>query len=233
MRFLAAIALLLAPAQALASCEGLLSVHSRELAFTYVQATSNDAEAWTPDYRRQYHRSLAHALAVAQRAFEYARMHTCEGGIPPRTQVILLPHGRLAPADLDDTDAVSLARVGASADFDSICVLWTIEIGRFRTEESAILRAQDNGTVYEDSAGYDRSVDAGIHYESCAGTWQPGSFVVRRSGVAPWSVRRGLYLTREDAERAAKAWGPRARVNRQRVDGAVLEQALAEPFEGC
>ena len=233
MKTLAVICLLLAPAQAFASCEGLLSVQSRELAFSYVEATPLDGELWTPEYRREYHRSLAHALAVAQHAFEYARMHACEAGTPPRTAVILLPHGRLAPGDPKDPAAASMAADAAQADFDSVCVLWTIEIGRFRTEEAAILLAQDHGTAYADAADYDPSGDAVVYYECCAGTWQPGSFVVRRSGVAPWSVRRGLYLTREDAERAAGAYGPRAKVVRQRVDGALLEQALAEPYEGC
>jgi len=233
MKIVLVLALWLAPAQAVASCEALLSVHSRELAFNYVEATPLDGELWTPDYRREYHRSLAHALAVAQRALEYARMHSREGGAPTRTGVVLLPHGRLAAADLKDPAATSIAADAARADFDSACVLWTIEIGRFRTEEGAILLAQDHGTVYEDAANYESSGDAVVHYECCAGTWQPGSFVVRRSGIAPWAVRRGLYFTRQDAERAAGAYGPRAKVVRQRVDGAVLEQALAEPHEGC
>jgi len=90
-----------------------------------------------------------------------------------------------------------------------------------------------NGSDFEDSADYVPSGDAVMHFETCTGTWQPGTFVVRAGGVAPWSVRRGLYLTREDATRAAKAWGPRAKVLRQRVDGALLEQSLREPFEGC
>ena len=44
MRLALSFLLLLAPAQVLASCEGLLSVHSRELAFTYVESTPMDGE---------------------------------------------------------------------------------------------------------------------------------------------------------------------------------------------
>lgn len=233
MRLVFAFALLLAPAQVLASCEGLLSVHSRELAFTYIEATSDDGEAWTPAYRRQVYGSLAHALAVAQHAFEYARTHSPEASPGAASRVLLLPHGKLAPEDLDDSAASFIAREGSRADFDSVCVLWTIEIARLRTEDSARELAREADSDFEDSADYVRSGDAVVYYETCAGTWEPGTFVIHASGVAPWSVRRGLYLTREDAERAAKKWSQRARVVRQRVDGALLEQALSEPEDGC
>ena len=99
MKTLLVIALLLAPAQALASCEALLSVHSRELAFNYVEATPLDGELWTPDYRREYHRSLAHALAVAQRALEYARMHARRSNVAGAS-------GQAAKAVMEEAHAI-------------------------------------------------------------------------------------------------------------------------------
>src|SRR5205085_1010384 len=84
--------------------------------------------------------------------------------------------------------------------------------GRFRTEESALMLSDFNTSNYEDSANYDPTGDAAIYFEPCWGTYQPGTFVVRAGGIAPWSTRLGLYLTREDAERAAQAWGARAQV---------------------
>jgi len=224
------LALVLVPACAIASCEQLLSVHSRELAFTFVGTAQSDVEVLTGNERVEHFRSLAHGLAVAKWAFGYARAYPHAG---EASGIVLLAAGQMAPEDLDDAAAVRLAAAGRQAAVDSFSSLWTIEIGRFRTKDSALVFSDENGANYEDSANHEPGGDAVIYFEPCTGTVQPGSFVVRAGGVAPWSTRRGLYLTREDAQRAAKAWGARARVMRQRVDGALLEQALREPVEGC
>jgi hypothetical protein len=225
-----AAALLVVPATAFASCEQILSVHSRELGFTYVGTAVGDTQVSTAEQRADEFRSLAYGLEVAAWAFDYARAHPHAARA---TRIVLLAAGKPAPEDLDDPAAVALASAGRQASFDSTCTLWTIEIGRFRTEQSALTLSDGTASDYQDSANDRPGGDAVIYFETCAGTWQPGSFVVRAGGVAPWSVRRGLHLTREDANRAAKEWGSRARVMRQRVDGAVLEQALREPVEGC
>jgi hypothetical protein len=80
--------------------------------------------------------------------------------------------------------------------------------------------------------------EALVAYRCCAGNWSPGTFVAHaKAGIAPWRTRLGLYLTRKDAEHAQRTWERalerRIRIVRQRVDGAILEQALREPEEGC
>jgi len=230
LSFPLALALVLVPTCAFASCEQLLTVHSREVAFTFVGTAQGDDEVLTGNQRVEHFRSLAHGIEVAEWAFGYARAHP--HGVQS-SRIVLLAAGQVAPEDLDDPAAVALASAGRQAAFDSTCTLWTIEIGRFRTERSALTFSDENGSDYEDSADYRPGGDAVIYFEPCTGTVQPGTYVVHAGGVAPWSVRRGLFLTLEDANRAAKAWGPRAKVMRQRVDGAVLEQALREPVEGC
>jgi len=223
-------AFLLVPACGFASCEQLLTMHSRELSFTFVGTAQSDDEGLTAEQSVEHHRSLAHGLEIAAWTFEYARAHPHDAKV---SRLVLLAGGRMAPEDPVDPAAVAIVSAGLEAEFDSICTLWTIEIGRFRTRESALMLSDFNTATYEDSANYDPTGDAVLYFEPCWGTYQPGTFVVRAGGVAPWSTRRGLYLTREDAERAAKAWGPRAKVMSQRVDGSLLEQALRGPAEGC
>lgn len=225
-RLILVAALIATPIPAFASCEQLLTVHSRSLAFTYVGTAEGDDEVLSAEHWHEKYRSMAHALETAQWAFGYARSHHVRG---PAARVVLLAHGALAAEDLGDSVAVALAKEGARVVRDSVCVLWTIEIGRFRTPEDAIQFARDHEVAQEDSANYVPAGDAVVYFESCEGTWRPGTFVLGRLGDPWWIVRRGLYLTRADAARAAKEPGLHAKVVQQRVDGELLEQALARP----
>ena len=226
MKTLALFVLLLAPAQVFASCEQLLTVHSRSLAFTYVGTAEGDDEVLSAEQWHEKYRSMAYAIETAQWAFEYARTRHARG---PASRVVLLAHGALAAEDLGDSAAVSLAKESARVASDSVCVLWTIEIGRFRSVEEAAQFARDHQVAQEDSANYVPAGDAVVYFESCEGTWRPGPFVLGRLGDPWWIVRHGLYLTRADAERAAKAPGLHRKIVQQRVDGELLEQALARP----
>jgi hypothetical protein len=236
------------PVPADSSCEGMLFVESRELDFMYSEATPMDGE----QYRIAQHgifRNLAHATAVAQCGFEYAQMHSCEAGTPPRTRVVLSPGSMLQGADsawstegVPDANAAGIVQRCSQMKADSSCVLWTCEIGRYRTESGAQVAAAHSQPPTVEEAGewnWDPERDARFHYATCGGTWEPGSFVVRlrKAAVAPWSVRFGLYFTRGDAERAARAMQPQVRLHirvvRQRVDGPLLEEALRAPVEDC
>ena len=218
MKTVLVIALLLAPARAFASCESSLVVNSRELAFVYSDPTTLDTAPLSPSATRAHHRGLAHALAVAQACLDSARTHRAGS----RSEIRMDP--------------------GTRADVDSTCVLWTCELGRYRTEAGARSR-WENASVLSDLAVHEKqwvpSRDATLLYESCAGSWEPGAFIVRLPGatVAPWSARCGLYFTSADAEKEAANWErvlqKPIRVVRQRVDGRVLEEALREPIEGC
>jgi hypothetical protein len=229
------IALLLAPAQAFSSCESGITAESRELSFTSFIGIPMSRADFPPVAEHAHFRRLAHAVAMAQCCLDTATAYSCEAGTPPRTRIMLASDGRLEALDGQDSNAVGILRRCQRGDFDSTCFLWTVEIGRFNTEAGAQARAAENGAIYLDGSDWDRSRDASLFYESCGGTWEPAAFIVRmaRATVAPWSVRHGLYFTRGDAVRAATGYGSRARVMRQRVDGALLEQALREPVEGC
>ena len=226
------IALLLAPAQAIASCESGVTVESGTISFGY--SGTLPTPPGNPEVHEHF-RSLAHALAVAQSCRDTILAHSCEAGTPPRTRIVLTGHGQLEALDPDDLIGRDVLSRCNPALLDSALTLWTVVIGRFNTEAGARDRAEENGAIYLDTSGWDHERDVSLSYESCGGTWEPAAFIVRlpRATVAPWSVRHGLYFTPEDAARAAAAYGLRARITRQRVDGALLEQALREPVEGC
>lgn len=166
---------------------------------------------------------------MARRTLELVKRQKPAGAV----RVVLLAQGRPAPEDLGDRVAVSVARELATASTDSTCILWTIEIGRFRTKASAQALAEENGTSVSEAIDYESYAGTTVIYDTCGGRFLPGPFVVHLPGATgPWSTRRRLYFSREDAERAAKSWGPRARVVEQRVDGALLERVLEQPL-GC
>jgi hypothetical protein len=224
-----------------ASCESGIMVNTRELAFSYSDAIPMRVEDFPPVAMHAHFRGLAHALAVAQACVDTSDIYSCEAGTPTRTGISLSPGSVLAAVDTSDVNAFAIVRRCARADDDSVCVLWTCEIGRFRTARSA--HALADGTALASEPGvltedWMPSRDATLVYDSCGGSWEPGTFVVHLgpSLVAPWATRAGLFFTREDALREAARWregGLRVRVVRQRVDGALLEQALRQPMEGC
>jgi hypothetical protein len=232
------IALLLVPGAASASCESGFKVESAAISFAHSETFPSPGE---PAAIHAHFRSLAHAIAVAQCCFDTAHALSCEAGTPPRARIGSTPDGGLEVADVDDALARNVVDRCSHTVVDSTCVLWTVEIGRFRTEKGARTLA-DGVSIASDpevlKGGWIRSRDATILYASCGGSWEPWSFVVHLSGgVAPWATRTGLFLTREDAEREAARWydafGRPPRIVRQRVDGALLEQALRQPVEGC
>lgn len=224
MKTLALFALLLSPAQALASCESIISVHSSTFGFC------TDA-VWPPPAERAVHlRSLAHALATAQACFDSAR------AFPDGARLVLTQRGELQPVFSVDWPSRIVAMKCARADWDSSCVVWTCELGRFASESRARECASGARPYYvpECSVPGDlRGSDARVLYSCCAGAWAPASFVVPIRRDATWAARAGFYFTRADAEHMAETWARvtarPVRIVRQRVDGSLLEQVLKAP----
>lgn len=231
-------AILLAPAQAFASCENILIVKSRVLGFVYADAIPFDPDDFTRVSEREHYRGLAHALAIAQSCWDLGNIRV--GDASPPTYVQLLPGGRLVVPLTQPRAAEFIVRFSGAAT-ESSCVLWTCEIGRFDTWEAAQARADLYGTEQVADGELERidgDHEASIYFETCTGTWGPGSFVVGlEGGVAPWATRHGLFLSSDDAHEAARHWSRvlhrPVRVVPQRVNGALLEQALREPEEDC
>jgi hypothetical protein len=212
--------------------------------FSFSDAMPMSRVDFSPEDEHEHFRRLAHGLAVGQRAFEALDKYSLESGAPVRGAVTLTTAGRIVPLDPSNSYDGLIASVCKGIVAESTCVLWTCEIGRFRSQAAATAWADQFGTVYDKDLLvnvelYERGPMALLIYETCAGALEPASFVVRVPGAssAPWATRRGLFLAREDAKSMARLWsvelGRKVRVVRQRVDGALLEQALREPAEGC
>jgi len=224
------IVLLLAPAQAIASCESCISVRSAVLSFCSDDVRpSGMGEAAIALHRR----ALAHALATAQACFDSARAAP-EG--PGVARVFLNHNGDLRPADFRDKPSRRLAKKCGRADWDSSCVLWACELGRFRKEESARATAARVRPYYVpgcDQPDDLRNTDARLLYSCCAGAWTPASYVVYVRSESSWAARAGLFFTRADAEKMGETWSRvtdrPVRVVRQQVDGSLLEQVLKAP----
>jgi hypothetical protein len=232
MRTLALLVVLLAPARALASCESIISVQSRALNFRAYDTISDGP--MTAEQIHAHFRGLARSLAVARACFESAGKHAHGTGTPPRTEIVRSVGRPIAAGDSTDVDALWILRRVHPERTDSTCVLWTCELARFETDTKA-REFRENLCPPVDSVllkvGWNRRRNASILFETCAGYWEPGPFIVQVGGK--WALRGGLYMTREDAVRAAKAWGPKVNVVRQHVDGPLLELALAEPIGDC
>lgn len=238
------IALLTAMASATppeATCESMIVVQSRELDFCYQNWTPLDGDAFTPPAQRLHFRALAHGIAVAQACLDTASVYSCEAGTPPRTRIRLVAGSDVEALDSSDVNAFWLVRRCRRADADSVCVLWSCELERFRTRESAVNSYSVAATSVPESLAYAFDPEAGprIRWVTCGGTFEPGSYVTRVLGARsrPWAKRVGLYFSHAAAARAAREWreelGDPVRIVRQRVDGALLEQALREPEDGC
>lgn len=224
-----------------ATCESIITVQSRELDFCYNDWTPLDGDAFPPSVRRLHFRALAHGIAVAQACLDTASEYSCEAGTPPRTRIRLVAASDVEAVDSSDVNAYWLVRRCRGADADSACVLWSCELKRFRTRKAAANSYSVAATSVPESLAYafDRKVGPRIRWVTCGGIFEPGSYVARIPGATsrPWALRLGLYFTRDEAVRAARVWreelGGAIRIVRQRVDGALLEQALLEPEDGC
>jgi len=230
VKTLLVIALLLAPAQAVASCESSLVVRSGALEFRSDDVWPSDTGKAASDSHR---RALAHALATAQACFDSARVSPVG---PGAARLILTPNGELRAIDFRDKPSRSLATKCARADWDSACVVWTCELGRFRKESLARDRAARARPYYvpgSEQPGDLRNVGVRLLYSCCAGAWTPASYVVHVRSDSAWAARAGLFFTRADAENMAETWSRvtdrPVRVVRQRVDGTLLEQVLKAP----
>jgi hypothetical protein len=230
MKTLLVIALLLAPAQAIASCESGVSVRSAGLAFCSDDVQpSGMGEAAMASHRR----ALAHAIATAQACFDSAR--SSPPG-PGAARLLLTHQGELRPADFRDKPSRRLARKCARADWDSSCVVWACELGRFRKESLAracAARVRPYFVPGCDQPGDLRNTDARLLYSSCVGTWTPASYLVAVGRGSSWAARAGLFFTRADAERMGATWSRvtdrPVQIVRQRVDGDLIEQILKGP----
>lgn len=226
MLILLVLGLFCLPEPARASCESCISVRSSVVVFC-----SDDVWPHGDMERAAHRRALAHALATAQACFDSARVMR-EG--PGAVRLVLTSSSGLRPADFRDRASRRLAARCARADWDSACVVWTCELGRFRTEPLARDRTRSVRAFYVPDCGAPgdlRGVEARVLYSSCFGSWAPASYVVPVRGE--WAARAGFFFTRKDAEGMARTWsrvtGHGVNVVRQRVDGPLLEQVLAQP----
>ena len=224
------IALLLAPAQAFSSCESCVTVRSAVLSFCSDDVRpSGMGEAAMARHRR----ALAHALATAQACFDSARVSPAG---PGAARLFLTHNGELRPADFRDKPSRRLVRKCARADWDSTCVMWACELGRFHKESLARACAARVRPYYVPECGQPddlRNTDARLVYSCCAGAWTPASYLVHLRSDSSWAARAGLFFTRADADRMAGTWsrvtGRPVRIVRQRVDGDLIEQILKAP----
>jgi len=236
-----ALALLLAivPTSALASCESIISVQSRALDIGLGSVLPPRGEPMGDLEWHRHFRALAHGLAIAQCCLEAPY----DSGSGAARSILYFRLGEGGNSEGLDTSATAHAEPRARrriancsrADWDSSCVLWTCELGRYSTarEPKKAFASVSWGMVSDArvrSAGL--AVDAHWTYVCCGGNWEPGPFLVPLNG-GRFAARFGLHFTEADAERARRGLPTASRsgahVLRQRVDGPLLEQALREP----
>jgi len=229
--------LILAPT-AHATCDDTLKVQSREILLSYADPAPRSRVDYSVEDEHEHFRRMAYALAVGQRALERISKYSDEFGAPMRAPMVLDRQGRVVAFDHSNPYAIELERICQGAVGESTCVLWTSEIGRFKSKASADSWLGRHGNVCDfDLMGnvelHETSPEALVIFGTCKCIWEPGTFIVRLPAASRWSARRGLFLSRWDAESYARLWtseiGRKVGVVRQRVDGALLEQALREP----
>lgn len=240
MKALVLFVLLMAPVVAGATCDDTLKVQSYDILFSFSDPAPSSRVGSSPGDEREHFRRMAYALAAGQRALEKLAKRYEEFGsdsMPTvRAPVVLDARGRVVAPDRSNPNSVAIERICAGAVAESSCVLWTYEIGRFKTKAAAeAWLDRPPNRCDPDLVGnvefHEVGPEALLLFSNCECTWEPGTFVVRTDST--WSARRGLFLFRGDAASAARQWrvdtGRKARVVQQRVDGAVLEQALRKP----
>lgn len=224
-----AFSLTLAPAAALASCEANLKVQSRVILFSFSDAMPMSRVDFSPEDEHEHFRRLAHGLAVGQRAFAAVEKYSDESGAPIRGAVALTTAGRIVPVNPSNSYDEVIASVCKGIVAESTCVLWTCEIGRFRSQAAATAWADQFGTVYDkDLLGnvelYERGPMALVIYETCAGAVEPASFVVRVPG--------GIERTLGDATRPLPGSGGRREHGETVVGRAGTQGARGSPARG-